>query len=77
MFMCLAMCTTCAYHLFIFANEESLFIDAMKLSVVQTAVFRLYIIWYCDKTTITVNGFLKVGQVSETGERIAKPRRTH
>jgi len=41
MFMCLATCTTCACHLIIFISEESLFVDAIKLSVVQTAVVHL------------------------------------
>ena len=38
------------------------------LSVVQTAVFHLYIIRYCDETTITQLVFLKLGQVSESSE---------
>jgi len=66
MFMCLAICTTCAYHLAISISEESLFVDAVKLSVVQTAVFYMNIIWYCDETTIALIGFLKVAQVSES-----------
>jgi len=44
MFVCLAICTSCACHLVIFISEESLFVDAIKLSVVQTAVFHLNII---------------------------------
>jgi len=39
MFMCLAICATCACHLVIFITEESLFVDTIKLSVVQTVVF--------------------------------------
>jgi len=52
-------------------REEGLLVNAIKLSVVHTAVFHLYIIWYCDETTI--------GQVSESSEGKAKPRprRTH
>ena len=45
MFMGLAIFTTCACHLVIFIGEESLFVDASILSVVQTAVFHLYVIW--------------------------------
>ena len=52
--MCLAICMTCACHAIIFISEESLFVDANKLSVVQTAVFHLHIIWYCDETTIAL-----------------------
>jgi len=37
----------------------------------------LYIILYCDETTITLTVFLKVGQVSEISECKAKPCRTH
>jgi len=48
--MCLTICATFAFQLVIFISEESLFVDAIKLSVVQTAVFHLYIIWYCDET---------------------------
>ena len=77
MFMCLAIWTTCACHLFIFINEESLFAGAIKLSVIQTAVFHLYIIWYCDETTITLIVFLEICQVSESRECKAKPRRAH
>jgi len=44
MFMCVAICATCACHLVIFISEESFFVDTLKLSVVQTAVFHLYII---------------------------------
>ena len=66
-FMYLAICTTCACHLVIFISEDSLFADAIKLSVVQTAVFHLKNIWYCDETAITLIVFPKVGQ----------PRRTH
>jgi len=60
-----------------FIREENLFVDAFKLSVVQTAVLHLYIITYGDETTITLIVFLKVGQVSESSECKAKPRRTH
>jgi len=42
-FMCLAICTTCACHLVVFIGEEGLFANAIKLSVIQTAVFHLYI----------------------------------
>jgi len=41
MFLCLAICTTCACHLVTFISEKNLFVDAIKLSVVQTAVFHL------------------------------------
>ena len=41
MFTFLAICTTCACHLVIFISEESLFIKAIELSVVQTPVFHL------------------------------------
>jgi len=34
MFMCLAICTTCACHLLVFISEESLFVNAIKRSVV-------------------------------------------
>jgi len=54
-----------------------LFVDAIKLSVDQTAVCHLYIIWYCDETTITLIAFLKVGQVSQSSECKVKPRRAH
>jgi len=40
----------------------------MKLSVVQTALFHLYIIWYCDETNIILIVFLKVAQVSESSD---------
>jgi len=39
MFMCLAICMVCACHLVIFISEESLFVDAIKLSVFETANF--------------------------------------
>jgi len=42
-FMCFAICTICACHLVIFVSEESLFVDAIKLSVVQTSAFHLNI----------------------------------
>jgi len=58
-------------------SEKSLFVDAIYISVGQTAVFHLKNAWYCDETTITLIGFLKVGQVSESSECKAKPRRTH
>jgi len=41
MLMCLAVCT-CACHFVIFIRKESLFADAIKLSIGQTAVFHLY-----------------------------------
>jgi len=44
MFMCLAVYTMYACHLGIFISEESLFADAIKLSVVQTALFHLNIV---------------------------------
>jgi len=72
MLMCLAICTTCAFHLVIFISEKSLFEDAIKLSVVQTAVFHLNIVWYCDETTITLIVFLKVGQVPESSAAFPK-----
>jgi len=53
-----------------------LFEDAIKLSVVQMAVFHLNIVWYCDDTTITLI-VLKVGQVPESSECKVKPRRMH
>jgi len=49
-----------------------LFEDAIKLSVVQTAVFHLNIVWYCDETTITLIVFLKVGQVPESSAAFPK-----
>jgi len=70
--MCLAICVTCACHLVIF-GVESLFVDAVSVS--QTAVFHLIIVWYCDATTITLIGFLKVDQVSESSE--CKAKREH
>ena len=36
--------TQCACHIVIFVSEESLFADAIKLSVVQTAIFHLIIV---------------------------------
>jgi len=54
-----------------------LFVDAIKSSVVQTAVFHLHIVWYWDEATITFIVFLKVGQVSESSKCKVKPRRTH
>jgi len=71
--MCLAICTTCTCHLVIFISEESLW---TLLSVVQTEVLHLHIIWYCDETTITLLVFLKVPAVCESSECKAKPRRT-
>jgi len=44
-----------------------LFVDAIS-SVGQMAVFLLSIVRYCDETTVTLVGFLKVGQVSESSE---------
>jgi len=52
-----------------------LFVDAIHLSVGQTAVFHLKNI-YCDETTITLTRFLRVGQVSESTGCKAKLRRT-
>ena len=60
-----------------FINEESVFVDPIESSVVQTAVFHLRIVWYWDEATITFIVFLKVGQVSESGKCKVKPRRTH
>jgi len=54
-----------------------LFVNAFKLSVVQTAVFHLNIVWYCNETTITLIALLKVGQVPESSECKVKPYRTH
>jgi len=51
--------TTCACHLVTFISAESLFVDVMKLSVVQTAVFHLYNISYRDEKTITLIVFVK------------------
>ena len=42
MFMCLAICATCACYLVI-CREESLFVDAIRLPIGQTAVFHLNI----------------------------------
>jgi len=42
-FMCFALCTTCVCHLVIFISEESLFVDTIKLSVIQMAVIHLQI----------------------------------
>ena len=47
-------------------------LDDIKLSVIQTAVFHLYIIWHCDETTIALIVFLKVGQVSESSAVVVK-----
>jgi len=69
--------TQCACHIVIFVSEESLFADAIKLSVVQTAIFHLIIVWYRDETTIALIVFLKVGQVPESSKCKVKPRRTH
>ena len=77
MFMCLAVCTSCACQSVIFIINGSLFADAIKLPVVQKTVFRLHITGYCDETTITLIVFLKVGQVSDSSECKAKPHRTH
>jgi len=66
MFRCLAIRVTCACHLVIF-RRECLFVDAIS-SVGQMAVFLLSIVRYCDETTVTLVGFLKVGQVSESSE---------
>ena len=46
MFTCLAICKTYACQLVIFISEEILFLDAIKLSVVQRAVFYLYSILF-------------------------------
>ena len=75
MFICLAIYTTCACHLVIFISEESLFVDTIESSVVQTAAFYLNTVWCWDETTITLIVFLKIGQVSESSECKAKPRR--
>jgi len=66
MFMCLAICATYACHLVIF-SEKSLF---------NSSISREEYLIICDDTTITLIGFLKVGQVSESSECKAKPRRT-
>jgi len=58
-------------------SKESLFVDAIELSVVQRAVFHVYIFWCCDQTTITLIICLKVGQVSGSSEFTAKPHRTY
>jgi len=85
------LCATYAFHLVIF-NEKSLFVGIINyISVGQTAIFHLKNIWCCDETTITLTGFLKVGQLlhllvswksvrfpeSRSGECKAKPLRTH
>ena len=57
--------------------ERGRFADAIKLSVVQTAVLHFHIIWYCVNTTITLIVFLKVGQVSQSCQCKVKPCRTH
>ena len=67
MFICLAICAACACHLDILISEESLFVDAITIGRPEG----------CEKTTITLIGFLKAGQVSESSECKAKPRRTH
>jgi len=46
------------------------------LSVVQTAAFHLYNVYYCVQTTITLIVFLNVNQVSECSECKAKPHGT-
>jgi len=43
-----------------------LFVDTIEVSVVQTAVFHMNGIWYYDETTITLIGYLKDAQVSES-----------
>ena len=53
-----------------------MFVDPIKLSVVQTAVFHLSIVLYFDETAFTLIVFLKVGQGPESSECKAKPRRT-
>jgi len=53
-----------------------LFAGAMKLSVVQKAVFHLSIVLYFDETTFTLVVFLKAGQGPESGECKVKPRGT-
>jgi len=58
--MCLAVGAIYGCHLVILAN--SLFVDAVNYRL----VFHSKIISYCDETTITLIGFLKVGQVSES-----------
>ena len=69
-FMWLAVCATCACHLVIFISEE------ICLSAGQRSSISLEEYWYYDETTITLIGFLKVDQVSESSECKAKPRRT-
>jgi len=44
------------------------------LSVGQTAVFHLNIIWYCDETTFTLIGFLKVDQIRYLNLVNGRPR---
>ena len=79
LFMCLAISATRACHSIIFISEESLFVDAIKLSFIQTAVFHLYIIWYCDETTITLTAFWKSVRYLnlDFSEYKVKPWRTH
>jgi len=59
MLMCLAICATCACHLVVF-NEESLYVDAIIAR--PDGSVSLEYICYCDETTITLIGFLKVRQ---------------
>ena len=66
MFLCLAMCATSLCHLVIY-SEESLFADVISYQSVCSS-FLVNIVWYCDETTITITGFLKVSQVSESSE---------
>jgi len=81
MFTCLAICKTYACQLVIFISEEILFVDAIIYRLARRQYFTcttvFHIIWYCDETTSTLIGFLKVDQVSESSECKAKPRRTH
>jgi len=75
MFMFLAICATCACHLVIF-SEESLFIDAIIIGRPNSSISLEEYLIVCDETTFKLTGFLKVGQVSESSECKAKPRRT-
>jgi len=69
------MCDMCV-HLVIF-REESLFKDAIIIGWPNSSIsFEEYLI-ICDETNITLIGFLKVGQESESAECKPKPRRAH
>jgi len=54
-----------------------LFVNAIKLSVVQTAVAYFTCILFDIVSKQLLHLVLKVGQVSESSECKAKPRRTH